>query len=150
MSIFGHILNKIFHHTTAQASTGSATSQSPSQPSPNTAAGESTSRQPTGATAQPSNTANAGGQPSLKNVDVQAVLSQLASQKGGSNWRTSVVDLLKLLDLDSSLAARKSLAQELNVHAGADGSAEQNIALQKAVMNKIAENGGKVPESLRN
>jgi hypothetical protein len=81
---------------------------------------------------------------------VQAVLSQLASQKGGGgNWRTSVVDLLKLLDLDSSMTARKELAQELNVHAGADGSAEQNIALQKAVMNKIAENGGKVPDSLR-
>jgi len=56
---------------------------------------------------------------------------------------------LKLLDLDSSSAARKDLANELNVHAGADGSAEQNIALQKAVMVKIAENGGKVPDSLR-
>ena len=151
MSIFGNILNKIFHHSTAQGSTGSAT-QSPSQPSSTSGAGASAPRQPTtGATAQPSSTASGGGQPSLKNVDVQAVLSQLASQKGGGgNWRTSVVDLLKLLDLDSSLTARKALAQELNVHAGADGSAEQNIALQKAVMNKIAENGGKVPESLRN
>jgi len=83
-------------------------------------------------------------------VDVEAVLIQLASTKGGGgNWRTSVVDLLKLLDLDSSSAARKDLANELNVHAGADGSAEQNIALQKAVMVKIAENGGKVPDSLR-
>lgn len=59
------------------------------------------------------------------------------------------MDLLKLLDLDSSLAARKDLASELNVHVGADGSAEQNIALQKAVMAKLAENGGKVPDSLR-
>ena len=151
MSIFGNILNKIFHHSTAQASPGSATSQSPSQPSSNKGAGDTTSRQPsTGATPQPSSSASGGGQPTLKNVDVQAVLSQLAAQKGGGgNWRTSVVDLLKLLDLDSSLTARKALAQELNVHAGADGSAEQNIALQKAVMNKIAENGGKVPESLR-
>ena len=150
MSIFGNILNKIFHHSTAQASPGSAT-QSPSQPPSNTGAGDGTARQPTtGTTAQSPNSASGAGQPSLKNVDVQAVLSQLASQKGGGgNWRTSVVDLLKLLDLDSSLAARKALAQELNVHAGADGSAEQNIALQKAVMNKIAENGGKVPESLR-
>ena len=62
---------------------------------------------------------------------------------------TSIVDLLKLLALDSSLTARKDLANELNMHAGADGSAEQNIALQKAVMAKIAENGGKVPDSLR-
>ena len=74
----------------------------------------------------------------------------MASKKGGGgNWRTSVVDLLKMLDLDSSLSARKQLASELNVHAGADGTAEQNIALQKAVMSKIAENGGKVPDSLR-
>ena len=95
-------------------------------------------------------TAMSPRQPRLQNVDVEAVLIQLASTKGGGgNWRTSVVDLLKLLDLDSSLAARKDLANELNVHAGADGSAEQNIALQKAVMVKIAENGGKVPDSLR-
>ena len=81
---------------------------------------------------------------------MEAVLTQLASKKGGGgNWRTSVVDLLKLLDLDSSLDARKQLATELNVHAGADGSAEQNIALQKALMAKVAENGGKVPDSLR-
>src|SRR5258708_39119421 len=86
----------------------------------------------------------------LQAVDVEAVLTQLASKKGGGgNWRTSIVDLLKLLDLDSSLSARKDLASELNVHAGADGTTEQNIALQKAVMAKLAENGGKVPESLR-
>ena len=66
------------------------------------------------------------------------------------NWRESIVDLLKLLDLDSSLAARKELAEELGVNAGAHGSAEQNIALHKAVMRKIAENGGKVPDSMRN
>ena len=54
-----------------------------------------------------------------------------------------------MLDMDSSLTARKELAQELGVHAGADGSAEQNIALHKAVMRKIADNGGKVPDSLR-
>jgi hypothetical protein len=91
-----------------------------------------------------------GGSQKLQSVDVEAVLTQLASKKGGGgNWRTSIVDLLKLLDLDSSLSARKDLASELNVHAGADGSAEQNIALQKAVMTKLAENGGKVPESLR-
>lgn len=74
----------------------------------------------------------------------------MASQKGGGgNWQSSIVDLLKLLDLDSSLNARKELAGELNVHAGADGSAEENIALHKAVMQKLAENGGKVPDSLK-
>ena len=83
-------------------------------------------------------------------VDVEAVLSGLAASKGGGgNWRTSIVDLLKLLDLDSSLEARKGLAEELNVHAGPHGSAEQNIALSKAVWKKLAENGGQVPASLR-
>ena len=92
----------------------------------------------------------AGAQAAIQNVDIDAVLTQLASQKGGGgNYRTSIVDLLKLLDLDSSLVARKELAQELGVSAGAHGSAEQNIALHKAVMRKVAENGGKVPESMK-
>ena len=83
-------------------------------------------------------------------VDVEAVLTELAAQKGGGgNWRTSIVDLLKMLDLDSSLSARKELADELGVHAGEHGSPEQNMALQKAVWRKLAENGGKVPASLR-
>jgi hypothetical protein len=86
-----------------------------------------------------------------QNVDVGAVLSEMASMKGGGgNYQSSIVDLLKLLDLDSSLSARKELANELNVHAGEDGSAEENIALHKAVMDKLAENGGVVPDSLRN
>lgn len=67
-----------------------------------------------------------------------------------SSWRTSIVDLLKLLDLDSSLAARKALGDELGVQAGEDDRAEQNIALHKAVMAKLAENGGIVPDDLRN
>jgi hypothetical protein len=94
----------------------------------------------------------ASGTPSSSGaaVDVGQVLTQMASQKGGGgNWQTSIVDLLKLLDLDSSLNARKELAKELNTHAGADGSAEQNIALHAAVMQKLAENGGKVPDSLK-
>uniref|UniRef100_UPI0013D4836B DUF3597 family protein n=2 Tax=Pseudomonadota TaxID=1224 RepID=UPI0013D4836B len=68
-------------------------------------------------------------------VDVGAVLSSMADMKGGGgNYQTSIVDLLKLLDLDSSLDARKQLAEELDVHAGDDGTAEQNIALHQAVM----------------
>jgi hypothetical protein len=83
-------------------------------------------------------------------VDVEAILEQKATAKGGGgNWRTSIVDLLKLLDIDSSLDARKELATELSVNAGAHGSAEQNIALSKAVWKKLAENGGRVPASLR-
>ena len=85
-------------------------------------------------------------------VDVEAVLVSMAELKGeqaAGNWRTSIVDLLKLLGLDSSLGARKELAQELGVNAGPHGSAEQNIALSRAVWRKLAENGGLVPDSLR-
>lgn len=83
-------------------------------------------------------------------VDVEEVLEDLAREKGGGgNWRTSIVDLLKLLDMDSSLDARKVLAEELNVHAGEHGSAEQNIALSKAVWKALERNGGRIPASLR-
>jgi hypothetical protein len=86
----------------------------------------------------------------LSNVDVDKVLKEMAAKKGGGgNYRESIVDLLKLLDLDSSLDARKDLAKELGVNAGPHGSAEQNIALHKAVMRKVAENGGKVPDSMK-
>ena len=89
--------------------------------------------------------------PTAQNVDVGAVLENMAQAKGGGgNYKSSIVDLLKLLDLDSSLDARRELAEELNVHAGDHGSAEQNIALHKAVMQKLAENGGIVPADLRN
>ena len=137
MSIFGTIMNKIFHHASAAPADGSAAAPAA------TASGPSA-----GGTAS---AASGGGSPAApQNVDVGAVLSQMASQNGGGgNYQTSIVDLLKLLGLDSSLSARKELAQELGVHAGADGSAEQNIALHKAVMQKLAENGGKVPDSMK-
>ena len=103
--------------------------------------------------AQPTTTASSqpsGQQATLENVDVDKVLADMASKKGGGgNYRESIVDLLKLLELDSSLNARKELAVELNVNAAAHGSAEQNIALHNAVMRKVAENGGKVPESMK-
>ena len=132
MSIFGSIMSKIFHPAAAASSAAGAAP----------AAGTSA---PAGASA-PSGAASTPAEP----VDVEAVLTQMASQKGGGgNWQTSIVDLLKLLDLDSSLNARKELGNELSLHAGADGTAEQNIALHKAVMQKLAENGGKVPDSLK-
>ena len=106
--------------------------------------GSSASKAPAPAPAQPGQAAP-GGAP-LQNVDIDAVLTQMASKKGGGgNYRESIVDLLKLLDLDSSLEARKELARELDVKAGDHGSAEQNIALHKAVMKRVADNGGKVP-----
>ena len=134
MSIFRNIMNKIFHHGSAPAP------QAAPQASPDAQVdGTVTATAPAPAPAAP------------QNVDVGAVLSEMASMKGGgSNYQSSIVDLLKLLDMDSSLSARKELANELNVHAGADGTAEENIALHKAVMDKLAENGGVIPDSLRN
>ncbi|WP_380871744.1 hypothetical protein ACFB49_26980 [Sphingomonas sp. DBB INV C78] len=144
MSIFGNIFDKIFKHEPA------ATPAAAPRPAPAAAA-------PTAAPAasQPSAPpAAAGAAPPPPSppqaVDVEAVLVEMASLKGGGgNWRTSIVDLLALLDLDHSREARHELAEELGVRAGADGSAEQNIALHKAVMRKLAENGGVVPDSLR-
>lgn len=105
-----------------------------------------------GTTADPSvtpPTPGAGAAP-MSQVDVAAKLESMAASHGEQlNWRTSIVDLLKLLGLDSSLEARKELAQELGVNAGPHGSAEQNIALSKAVWRKLEENGGLVPDSLR-
>ena len=84
-------------------------------------------------------------------VDVEAVLTDIAGRKGGPalNWRTSIVDLMKLLDLDSSLANRKELATELGYTGAKDGSAEMNIWLHKAVMRELEKSGGKVPAALK-
>lgn len=83
-------------------------------------------------------------------VDVEQVLSGMAASKGNPdlNWRTSIVDLMKLLDMDSSFANRKELATELGYTGELDGSAEMNMWLQKEVMRQLAANGGKVPSSL--
>lgn len=83
-------------------------------------------------------------------VDVEQVLTGIAASKGNPdlNWRTSIVDLMKLLDMDSSLSNRKELASELGYTGQTDGSAEMNIWLQKEVMRQLAAHGGKVPESL--
>lgn len=127
MGIFSSIMDKILHRKKPAAA------QATPAPAPTAA--------PATAAAPP---------PPPEPVDVEVVLVELAAQKGGGgNWRTSIVDLLKMLDLDSSLEARKELAAELGVAAGPHGSAEQNIALQKAVWVALAKNGGAVPASLR-
>jgi hypothetical protein len=86
----------------------------------------------------------------LKQVDVEAILEAAVKAKGGKfNWRVSIVDLMRLLDLDSSLAARKELAAELKYNGtDADGSAEKNMWLHKELMKALAENGGKIPKEL--
>jgi len=143
MSIFRSIMSKIFN--TAESAVGTAGHPgSPTAPAANT-----TASQPVTTTVATPDPVPGPGQSPAQPVDVEAVLSALASSKGGGgNWRTSIVDLLKLLDLDSSLNARAELATDLNIHAGANGTAEENIALHKAVMQKLEENGGKVPASM--
>ena len=121
MSIFGDIMSGIF------GGPASAAPQDAAMP----ASGTSTAAAPTG-------------------VDVAAVLDQLAAQtKQKLNWRKSIVDLMKLLNLDSSLTARKHLAQELHHTGDMNHSASMNIWLHKQVMTKLAENGGKVPDELK-
>ena len=129
MSIFGNIMSAIF-------------GRGGSQPAPTPASPEQTRS----AQSAPSGT---GAPSASRSVDVEAVLSDLAKQnKQKLNWRTSIVDLMKLLDLDSSLAARKQLAQELHYTGDMNDSAAMNIWLHKQVMQKLAENGGKVPADL--
>jgi len=83
-------------------------------------------------------------------VDVAAIMDDLAAKAPQQlNWRTSIVDLMKLISLDSSLAARKELAQELHYSGDMNDSASMNIWLHKQVMTKLAENGGKVPDELK-
>ncbi len=133
MGIFSNIMNKIFHHGAAPAADAGLTTSPTDAASPD-----------------PMNTMPAGSAAAPAAVDVGAVLSSMAETKGGGgNYQSSIVDLLKLLDMDSSLSARKELANELNVHVGADGSAEENLALHRAVMDELAKNGGTVPANLR-
>ena len=135
MGIFSTIMDKIFHHPAAQA-------PAPAAPAPQP--------EPATADAAPAAAPAPEAQPAPAPVDVGAVLEQIASEKGGGgNYETSIVDLLKLLDMDSSLDARKELANELDIHAGADGTAEANIARPQAVMDQLAEHGGHIPDTLR-
>jgi len=132
MGIFSNIYNKIFHHPSdaAPAATPAAATTAPAAA-------------PAAPAAAPAAAAPV--------VDVEVVLVDLASKNAEKlNWRTSIVDLMKLLQLDSSLAARKELAQELHFTGDTNDSASMNIWLHRQVMIKLAENGGKVPEELKN
>ena len=127
MSIFGSIVNAIFGTAKAAGSViaGAATAVT----------GGSTGTKPKPMTRE----------------EVEAMIQKKADETGRSNynWKQSIVDLMKLLDLDSSLAARKELAQELGYKGALDGSAEMNVWLHKQVMDKLAEGGGTVPDSLK-
>ena len=124
MSIFGKIMGAIF--------------------------GGAAKAQPGGTTGGGSAGTGTGASAPMTNVDVGATLDNLARQKKEKfDWKHSIVDLMKLLDLDSSLSARKELAKELNYTGDTNDSATMNIWLHKQVMAKLAANGGKVPADLR-
>jgi len=138
MSLFDTIKSKIFGHKAAAATpdAGGIGTVTPTT-------GDANAGTPTPGT-------TAGGAAPAQSVDVEAVLKDMASKNPQQlNWQTSIVDLMKLLGLDSSLANRKELAGELGYTGNTDDSATMNIWLQKQVMQKLAENGGKVPESLK-
>ena len=139
MSVFSNIMRKIFpssHPAVAASTQGGAASNNTDQ---NTSQNNQN-------TSQSARAPFSASQP----VDVEAKLTALATNNPQKlNWRTSIVDLLKLLDLDSSIAARKSLAQELRYTGDMNDSATMNIWLHKQVMMKLSENGGTVPEDLK-
>jgi hypothetical protein len=154
MSIFGSIVSAIFGSKHAAGVTGAAgpSSARTSTPSPAAPSGTSASS----ATPAALGTSAAGAAPGaaaakpISRADVEAILQKLAAeQREDLDWRRSIVDLMKLLKLDSGLGARKQLAQELGYTGALDGSAEMNVWLHKQVMTKLAETGGKVPDSLK-
>jgi Domain of unknown function (DUF3597) len=133
MSILGKIISTIFGHAGATPAGTPAAPAAPSAP----------------ATAPSSALASPAAKPATQ-VDVADVLTKLAAKSREKlDWRHSIVDLMKLLNLDSSLAARKALAGELHYTGDTNDSATMNIWLHKQVMQKLADNGGKVPDELR-
>ncbi|SHH35215.1 DUF3597 domain-containing protein [Bradyrhizobium erythrophlei] len=134
MSIFGKIMSAILGTKADAAPAGSATPAS---------GGAATS---TGSAAAPSSAPAAPAQ----SVDVAAILDKaVAAQKEKLAWRTSIVDLMKALDIDSSLGARKELAKELGYTGDSNDSATMNVWLHKQVMAKLAANGGKLPPDIK-
>ncbi len=134
MSIFGSIMGAIFGHG-AQAKTPETTATAAPAPG---AAPASTSSAP------------ASAAPAAQTVDVAAIVDKAAAAKGEKlDWRTSIVDLMKALGLDSSLAARKELAKELHYTGDTNNTAAMNVWLHQQVMAKLAANGGKLPADIK-
>ena len=137
MSLFSRIKDAIFRgkHESRPVAPAPSTKPTPANPAPTSS----------GIPASPANAA----WERREEVDIEAVLNNLSSKNPQKlNWRTSIVDLMKLLDIDSSLANRKELAQELGFTGDSGDSAAMNIWLHKRVMQELERNGGKVPASL--
>jgi len=130
MSIFGKIMSAIFGPAKADpAAPGAA---------------------PGGSGAAPAGGGSTGASPPPQSVDVAPILDKAVAAKGEKlEWRTSIVDLMKALDIDSSFSARKELAKELGYTGDSNDSASMNIWLHKQVMTKLAANGGKLPPEIK-
>jgi 3-oxoacyl-ACP reductase-like protein len=142
MGILSNIFNKIFpnSHSAKEAQAKAQAQNAPAAPTATTTAAPAAPAAPTAAPAPAA----------MDQVDVEAILNSKLQASGQQlNWRTSIVDLLKLLDLDSSLQSRKELAAELHYTGDTSDSASMNIWLHRQVMNKLAANGGKVPADLK-
>ncbi|CAG2128998.1 DUF3597 domain-containing protein [Cupriavidus plantarum] len=155
MSIFKDILNKLLHRGGQQtgASTGgtatAGASTAPGAQAAPTAAPTAPSGGNQPATGGASGTPGAASPAPLSQVDVEAVMDKAAKEAGQPlNWRTSIVDLLKALGIDSSLDHRKELAKELGYTGDTNDSAAMNMWLHKRVMQELARNGGKLPKDL--
>jgi Domain of unknown function (DUF3597) len=137
MSVLGDIVSAIFHRSVSSGPAAPAGGSPQSKPAATSVSSSSTAKESPSATQTPS-------------VDVAAVMNKLAAQSREKlDWQKSIVDLMKLLNLDSSLSARKHLAQELHYSGDMNDSASMNVWLHKQVMIKLAENGGQVPRELR-
>jgi hypothetical protein len=150
MSIFGSILSAIHHHSGQAAPAPGGSAAKPATAGSGAPTGAPTAGGAAPAAMPPPVPSAAPSSVPKGTVDVAAIMDKLAGQsKEKLDWRHSVVDLMKLLDLDSSLAARKTLAQELHYTGNTNDSATMNVWLHKQVMAKLAENGGKVPDELK-
>jgi|SRR5215470_2684231 len=150
MSVFGKIMSGIFGHAAATPASGGA---APGATVPGGAAA-STGSSAAPSPAAPSSTASSSAAPSsaapARTVEVAPILDKaVAAHKEKLEWRTSIVDLMKALDIDSSLAARKELAKELGYTGDTNDSASMNVWLHKQVMAKLAANGGKLPPEIK-
>lgn len=148
MSIFKDILNKLLHKGQASQPQAGANAGTPgTTPGGTTGTAGTTAPPPAGGPA-PTPAAASAQQP-LSQVNVEAVMDKAASEAGQPlNWRTSIVDTLKALGVDSSLEHRKELAKELSYTGDTNDSAAMNTWLHKRVMQELAANGGKLPKDL--
>jgi 3-oxoacyl-ACP reductase-like protein len=151
MSVFGSIVSAIFGSKHAAGVTPAATPSSSAPSSTGATPASSAPPSPSaGATASSATPAAAAAAKPISRADVEAILHKVAADvREDLDWKRSIVDLMKLLKLDSGLGARKQLAQELGYAGALDGSADMNIWLHKQVMTKLAESGGKIPDSLK-